>query len=399
MRPAFFYLAAGLLALVLIYSGPAAFAAQSMRADLAARVLGALREAETDPDAALESLARIAAQTRTDVELAYVLSERVGLLIAEDQTATASRELRALLDDKAPDYSPPLRLLYATILLTEEDYTSALVQLEHWAAYEEAPHPQGLFLQGYSYVRLERFEDAIPPLEAAVNSPDGPRDPWLELLAYAYTRAGRSAEAVTLLQNMISDHPERTRWWKQLAAILMLQERLPEGTAGLAISENIEPLNSQDRKRLARLFAHVGMPAEGAELLTQTYAERETAPDFEELVLLGELWILARETDRAIAVLERAQAIADQGEAAMMIGQLYTQREDYERARTALNVSVAAYGESAPPYVYYLLAVVQINLGELEAAAQAVDRLAEDEDYQDRAASLSNYINQVLRQS
>ncbi|MEM8767249.1 MAG: tetratricopeptide repeat protein, partial [Pseudomonadota bacterium] len=292
--------ARALLLLALLCPAPT-WAAQAMRPELAARVLDALGKAETDPEAALKQLENLVRATRSDEELTHVVGERIGLLLAEDQMATARAELEDLLRDEAPDFSPPLRLLYATLLLTEENYSAALVQLDHWETYAEAPHPQGYFLIGYSYVRLERFDAAVPPLEQAIHSEDGPRDPWLELLAYAYTKSGRPEDALTLIERLIAEHPERARWWKQLAGILMLLERLPEGTAALAITEQIEPLTTRDRKRLARLFAHLGMPADGAELLNLAYTERSAAPDFEELMLLGELWMLARETERAIA--------------------------------------------------------------------------------------------------
>ena len=82
-----------------------------------------------------------------------------------------------------------------------------------------------------------------------------------------------------------------------------------------------------------------------------------------------------------------------------MIAQLHAQREEYESARDALEVAVVAYGESTPSRAYYLLAVIQINLGNLSAASEAVSRLETDEDYQERAANLATYIDGVLGQS
>ena len=113
-------------------------------------------------------------------------------------------------------------------------------------------------------------------------------------------------------------------------------------------------------------------------------------------MLLGELWMLARETDRAIAVFEQAQAMADQGEAAMIIGQLHAQRENYEAARLALEASAEAYGEEAPARLHYLLAVIQINLGNMKEAEAALERLAGDEKYWERAENLAAYMNGVL---
>lgn len=396
MRTAGFTL--GALCVLLILAGQS-LAARTVSPELAQRVLTILGESEDDPVEALEDLARLAERTRSDLDLAFVMTERSALLIQQDQMDKARAEMADVLGEHPAEFAPRLRNLYATTLLAEEDYAGALGQLEMWAAHTETPHPQGLFLMGYACVRLERFEDAVAWLELAVNSDYPTRDPWVELLAYAYTQSGRPEDALALLENLIAQHPDRARWWKQLGGILMLLDQVSPGTASLAVADSIEPLSFSDRRRLARLFAHLGMPADGAALLARALEAREEPADFEEQMLLGELWMLSRETDRAIAVFTAAQENAEQGEAAMMIGQLYAQREEYAAASQALEISVAAYGESVPARVYYLLAVIQINLGKLEAASEAVDRLTADEEYRERAANLADYISGVMSQS
>jgi len=387
-----------LFALLAGFSG-VTHAAEKLSPILVQQVLDILTESESDPEEALTDLGQLVERTRSDAERAFVLTERAALLIQQDRMDVARAEMANLLADQPPEFAPRLRNLYATTLLAQEDYAAALEQLELWSVHSEVVHPHGLFLMGYACIRLERFEQAVTVLERAVRSDYPTRDQWVELLAFAYTQVGRPEEAVALLESLIAEHPERQRWWKQLGGILMLLEQMPEGTAGLAVANTVEPLSYSDQRRLARLFAHLGMPADGAELLGLAIEARDEAADFEELMLLGELWMLARETDRAIEVFGEAQKLAEHGEAALMIAQLHAQREEYESARDALEVSVSAYGESAPARAYYLLAVIQINLGDLETAAETVNRLQADEEYRERAANLATYIDGVLGQS
>jgi tetratricopeptide (TPR) repeat protein len=388
-------LAALVLALASLGSGDL-FAAERVDPFVAKRVLDILSRAEADPEQALTDLARLAERTRNDLDLAFVMTERAALLIQQQQLDVAKQEMAEVFAGQKPEFAPRLRHLYATTLLAEEDYAGALTQFELWSTHSEDPHPHGLFLMGYTCIRLERFEDAVVALERAVSSDYPTRDQWVELLAFSYAQVGRPGDAISLLESLISDHPGLQRWWKQLGGLLMLLDRLPEGAAGFAVAQSIEPLPHADQRRLARLFAHLGMPADGAELLHVAIERREEAAGFEELMLLGELWMLARETERAIDVFTAAQELADQGEAALIIAQLHAQREEYQSARDALEVSVAAYGESAPARAYYLLAVVQINLGDLAAAADTVALLRADEDYQDQAANLAKYIDGML---
>ena len=388
-----------IVAAMTLIPASALLAAQPPNPAIVQQVINALSKAESDPQGGLDDLARLLGRVRADRDKAFVMTERGALLIQQDQMPLARAEMAEVLEGQDPDFAPRLRNLYATTLLTAEEFEAALEQLQWWDAHTENPHPHGLFLIGYACIRLERFEDAVHALERAVQSDYPTRDPWVELLAYAYTQMDRPEEAVTLLEGLLAEHPDRQRWWKQLAGILMLLDDLPEGTASMAVAQAVEPLSDADLRRLARLFAHLGMPADGAALLTAAMEARTEPQDYEALMLLGELWMLARETDRAIEIYTSAQQLADQGEAALIIGQLHAQREEYELARTALEVSVAAYGEGAPARAYYLLAVVQINLGELAEAADTIERLQADEEYRDRAASLTTYIRGVRSQS
>lgn len=387
-----------LLLLALLPPGPV-LAAARVDPGVAERVLELLEQAEEAPEESLEKLAGLARRAKTDADLAFVLTERAALLIQRDELDLARQEMAEALNGRPEEFAPRLRNLYATTLLVAEDYEGALHQLRLWDAHAETPHPGGLFLMGYAFVRLERFAEAVPVLERCVRSDYPVRDQWVELLAYAYTRTGRTADAVRLLEGLIAEHPDRSRWWKQLAGIFMLLDRVPTGTASLAVPVELDGLTFAEKRRLARLFAHLDMPADGAELLAAAMGSEGAAPDYEDQMLLGELWMLAREFDHAVAAFHAAQALADHGEPAMLIGQLHAQREEYGLAREALGMAVAAYGEEAPPQLHYLLAVIEINLGNLQAASASVARLAADEKYRERGENLAVFIRASMGNS
>ncbi|MEQ8860754.1 MAG: tetratricopeptide repeat protein [Pseudomonadales bacterium] len=371
----------------------AAEAAETVTPALAKRVINIIERAEEDRPGALADLKSLADGRRAgSLDLAFVMHERAALLMQDEQLDTARRELEATLSGQPPSYAPRLRYLLAQILLLQNEPGAALRELESWAAQFDEPSPSGLLLLGYTYIQLDRFEDAARMLEQALASAPRQRAQWVELLAYAYTRTGRPAEAITLLEGIIADRPGETRWWRQLATIYLLMENLPRGTAGIAITDRIEPLDYDDARRLARLFAHLNMPADGARVLADAMAARDQPVDFDDRMLLGELWMLAREFDQSVAAFRAAATIAEDGESALMLAQLYVQREEYELARKALRESLAAYAEEAPARVHYLLAIVEINLSNWDAASLAVEQLRDDPQYAARSQRLERYI-------
>jgi predicted Zn-dependent protease len=365
--------------------------------EVARLVLQWLEEAERNPDRSLERLEGLAARVmRSEADFAFVTAERASLLIARDRVEEARAELARALEGRPPDFAPRVRNLYGTTLLAAGRNAEALVELERWRQAADEPHPGGLFLLGFAYVQAERFEEGAAVLETIVGA-EGlePRDQWIEVLAYAYARAGRETAALGLLEGLIAKRPERARWWRQLAGLYMLLEDLQAGTASLALSGVFESLSLADARRLARLLAHLGIPDQGATLLSEALAAGPTPVAYEDQMLLGELWLLARESTRAAAAYEAAQPLAPGGEPALMLGRLHASRENFESARAALEDAIRAYGEATPPEVYQLLAITQINLGNLAAAQTAVERLAGFEEFSEQSRRLGAYIRSM----
>jgi len=385
----------------LIFCLPLAEAAERISSRLAQRLIVVIELSADDPDEALEDLNRILESRRmTASDKGYVAYEIAALLVRLERVDAARTELETWLADDTVAFLPRLRLLLAQLVLMEDDPQTALGHLEIWQNEVEQPRSSELVLLAYTYLQLERFSDAIPILERAIDNAEMVQPQWSELLAFAYTRVGRTEEAVDLLEAIIAEQPAQARWWRQLASIYLLIENIPKGTAGLVVAGQIEEMDYQDQRRLAGLFATLNMPADAATIFSQAIDQRRDAEpeweSFESQMLLGEMWMLARELETAVASFQRAAEIEDNGEPHLKIAQLYLQWERYEEARDALLQSISAYGESTPAQVNYLLAVTEINLGNLQEASDVIMRLRDDPDYAERAQRLDTFVTNSL---
>ncbi|MGI9324060.1 MAG: tetratricopeptide repeat protein [Pseudomonadales bacterium] len=362
-----------------------------------------VEQSAEDADNALAALARLLARrgSRSPQIKAFIMRERAALLMQEQQFPLARDELQDTLAGQPNEYAPELRLLLGQVLLTLDDYPGGLEQLELWVAVQEEPFPGGLFLMGYGYLRLDQTDAAIARLEQAIATVDiTPFSHWIELLAYAYAKAGRTREAVELLEELIARDPAQERWWRNLASVLLVLERVPDGTAALAILEHLNDQAYRDRRRLARFFAHIGMPADGAELLARGLDEQQTPDTADDLLLLAEMWLLAREFNQAIAALTKAQSLnPENGKPAFMMGQLHLHWEQYPPATKALERAALAYGEQAPAELYYLLAIAHINQKAFEQAQNALARLEGYPHYERRGAALTKHIQSMTARS
>ena len=289
------------LVLTLVVSNSAWSARVAMDENLARRLASIMEDAEADQDAALAELAKLYERYRYRPEQqVFVLQERVGLLLQGDRFEPAKRELLALLDDKPPEFAPQLQLALAQVQLMLDDLRGAMTTLERWRGAVEEPAGHGLFLLGYAYVRGERLPEAVRVLEQAVASEPDPLPIWVELLAYTYGRTGRGDEAVALMVSLIERFPGRERWWRQLAALFQSIERLDSGAAAYAVIRELGAMTRNEIRQIAKLFAYLGMPYDGAQWLTA--AKQAEGRNLDDLMLTAELWINARELDAAMAV-------------------------------------------------------------------------------------------------
>ncbi|MCG8413051.1 MAG: tetratricopeptide repeat protein [Pseudomonadales bacterium] len=360
------------------------------------RIMRILERAAEDPDRALRNFTELAqARGLRDSDRGFVIREHAALLIREERSAEARQLLSDSLQGREDSFAPPLRLLYAQVLLLDGEASAALPHLELWAANTTEPHPLELSMLAYAYLQEERWRESAEVFERVIANSDVENAQWLELLAYAYSQDGRTDQAITLIEETIVANPAEARWWRQLANIFLLIDDYDNGAASFGIADHVENLSFEDSKRLSGLLSLLNMPAEAAAILASALEDFPQEQNYEDQMLLGELWMLAREHEQAIAAFQQAVDLSEDGEPAMMIAQLHLQWERYTDARQALEQAQLAYGENTPERVFYLRAIVEINLQDLEAASVAIGRLDHEGEFAERAANLDRFIENL----
>lgn len=383
--------------LIMLVLMPLAIAQDGPSPVVAQRILRIIERSGDDAQQMLDDLERLAnARGIRDSDRGFIRREQAALLIREERNAEATELLSAALENRPPDYVPSLRLFLGQLLLMENRPELAVEQLRLWSEHVVNPRPSELSMLGYAYLQVEQFSAAIDIFERVLASAEIINDQWYEVLAYAYIQDGQSETAIELLDKVIAEQPAESRWWRQLSNLFTLMESYDSGAAALAIANTLEDLSYDNGRRLAGLFSMLNMPAEGALALQAAAQQHPEERNFDDQMMLAELWTLARETDQAINIYEQARSMANDGEPSLRIAQLHIQWERYATARTALQTAIKDYGEATPDEVWYLLAIVEINLNELGAASTALERIDPDGAYGERIANLNRFIENQL---
>lgn len=386
--------------LLLALPGPGALAQDGPSPVLAERLLRTIERNADDPQALLLDLDRLASsRSIRNSDRGFVRREQAALLIREERSEEALALLQETLAEQANDYVPSLRLLLGQLLLMNNKPLEAINELRIWADQVSEPRSSELSMLGYAHLQLEQFAEAIAIFERILQSAEIINDQWIEVLAYAYSRNQQSDQATALIDRVIAEQPGENRWWRQLSNIFTLLEDYDAAAASLIIADMVNTLNYENGRRLAGLFSMLNMPADAAEIMSLSIQRHPDEHSYDDQMMLAELWMLARETELAIAAFERARPMAEDGEPSLRIAQLHLQWERYEQASAALRQAIAAYGEATPDEVWYLQGVVEINLDNLEAASTAIARLNPDGSYAERAGNLGRFIDNQLDNS
>ena len=285
---------------------------------------------------------------------------------ARDDTKATLARMRKLADG-----SPPVRLLSARLALSEQDYSTAVDELQPLvAAMPDLPSAQfllGVALFGKGNVaqaeghlsqalrvapenvevrkqlararlKLQRYDAALQVLSPAMQSDS--QDPELAtLLSETKLRSGAPDEAIAVLERSASQHPDETGIKLDLATVYIAAGRSDEAVALLRALPEVKGATRREELLVTALAAAKG-PAE---------ARREM-----------ERLVASHPKDVDILVLAAAQAVS---------------QAEYSVARGYLQQALAIEPRTAN--ALQLMAMTEVRAGSLDAADATLRRLLE----------------------
>jgi tetratricopeptide (TPR) repeat protein len=308
------------------------------------KLTGAQEQMEADQyDAARELLAPL--EERADrlnpYERALTFLFLGFLDASQDRYEEALRyfELCLVQDSLPTGQQLSTRFNVAQLYLATENYAESERTLEVW--FEEAESPTGVafYLLAISRYQLEKYEAATVPAREAVASTRKPKEPWLQLLVGLYLELERYEEALPPLEQLVTLYPKRV-YWTQLSALYAQLDKEEKALAVLQLAYEQGFLeDDRELRQLARLYLSHGLPYRAALLLEKALEEGTVAPDVDSLETLASSWIVAREYDKAIEPLRLAAELDEGGDLYVRLGQVYLERDSWKEATAALDVA------------------------------------------------------------
>lgn len=311
--------------------------------------------------------------------------------VIRDDNARARRALEAALSNEGlpPETLAELNVFYGTVLLDAEEFELALEALETWFSLASKPLPSQVFSLAYANYQNGDLARAEELIERAIGEALTIQESWYSLYYRVLFDLKKYDDAEIVLKGMIERVPDNETLWRMLASHFMQLEESSQGLAAMMIAYMNEFLESDsDLRQIVALWGYIEAPEKGARLLDAWLQSGRLETNAESLKQLGNLWLLARERDKALTALTEAAGLSPDGKTYELLGGIYFEDEQWSDAYDAYQNALEEGDLDEPLRVSLLAGISAFRAGNSDGARRALEIAAEDEELRPQAESV-----------
>jgi len=188
---------------------------------------------------------------------------------------------------------------------------------------------------------------------------------------------------------MLTRGPTNEGTWRLLASHYLQLEESREGLAALMVAYSNELLETDsDLKQIVALWGYIDAPDKGARLLEEWLTTEKLERDADTLKQLGNLWLMARERENAMSVLQQAAELSPDGRTYEMLGGIHFEEEEWGEAFTAYSSAVRIGDLEEPLRTSLLAGISAYRDGNYDDAKEALEVAAESDEFRSQAESI-----------
>ena len=323
---------------------------------------------------ALTQLQTLAADTSLSPYETALVQQTLGYAHAGlEQYDQAVRAFQQCLADGAlsPDNTQIVRYNLAQMLMSAERYEEGARTLETWLANEENPRPQARVFLAQAYIELKRYARAEQNIQQAIDETTTFHEAWYQMLIVVQIEQEKFSQAASALQQLLGQYPQKKTYWQQLSQLYSQEERHKRAVATLAMAYKLGLLNEREAVQVVQYYLHLGMPYKAANLLLDGL-EKKVVQDVEtNRELLVTCWLHARESQRALDVLEQLAARVQTGKIDLRRAEILAQLERWQEVATTVSEGLRKGGLTNTGKAFMLLGIAEYRSGNLDESRTA----------------------------
>ncbi len=240
-----------------------------------------------------------------------------------------------------PNEASGLRLNIAQLLIASGRNAEGAQMLENYINQGNQVKPQYIDMLVGAWVGAEDYRRALPWAEKWFQAASPKERKHFDLLNFLYNNLGMQGKQADIVMQMLVRFPEdKTLWdtWKSMLANGGREEDAFEVTKMqyLGGALTTEP----DILLVVQYYSVYEMPYQAAQILEREMNAGRVSKSENNLILLSERFLEAREYERATPVLEEAARVSGKGKIFAQLGEALHSRHKCDAAETALNKAI-----------------------------------------------------------
>jgi len=355
-----------------------------------------MMEAEQYQEAksALEALVVKTQELPYDFAVANQYLAHTSIILDDTERARTALEAALKVAELPVETRADMNIFYGTLLLGEAEYDLATSVLEEWYAVAERPKPGQIFSVAYANYMNGDVSRAEFLIEQTLALSKEPKESWYQLYYQILFDLKKFESAELVLMGMITRAPSNVAFWRMLVSHYLQLEESSDALASFMVAYNNDLIDrDSDLEQIVTLYGYIDVPDKAARLLEQWIAEGKIPSDADTLKQLGSMWLMARERKNALTVLEKAAALAPDGNTFVMLGGIFFEDENWSKSYSAYQDALSAGGLDDPLRISLLAGISAYQAGNNEDARQALRAAAESDEYRAQAESLLKQLD------
>ena len=325
-------------------------------------------------DTGLETITRLLRKKRlSNYEKALALQMQGYLYAGANDLPKAIAVFKASLDYDELDEKVSLNLRFnlAQLLVATEQYTDALTQIGLWLQKTPTVTPQQRLLIASANYFAKRYTTAEEHIDTLLSEVKSPQKSTFELGLAIYVENKEYDKAIRLLQRVLALYPNDENFWRHLAGLYRQTHRESLAVASLQSAYDLGLLKGDAIINLVKMLFYLDAPFPAASLLQDAMQRQLLEVNTENLKLLAECWLAAREYQAAINSFSDAASITNDGDLYLRQAEILVDQEQWHESIEALHKAFSTEKISDAGKAWLLLGMANYKTGNLPAAKEA----------------------------
>ena len=270
----------------------------------------------------------------------------------------------------------------AQLNLAEGKNRKALQLLEKWFANFEGDPPADAYgLKAQIYLILEDLPKSEQAIRQALSMVEAPKKNWTRILLSILLQQERYKDARPVLEDAVERWPGEKIFWQQLTVIYYdANDEKLAFVAQQAMFVQGMLTTSKELSSMAQLFLYHGVPIKAAQILDKGLEDGTIEKTEKNYELLANAFMHSREWKKAVKPLTIAAEKSDKGTFYEQLGQSYLQDEKWKEASNALEKALDKGGLDDEANTWLLLGIARTRIEAFDDAIKAFRKAGDDDD-------------------